>query len=162
MDERESQIGRALPETPDDVRARLDFRRQHRGLATFFLSDSSFDDDDGDGRNSPFSTFLTPLDPDPASEYPYFFGTWASAPHVAAVSVLMRHKNAGLSPGDVYDILWDTVEDMRLRFTNRATPAGPVADVYLIEDPDPAGFDYDTAWGFVNAEAALDAVPVEE
>jgi hypothetical protein len=28
----------------------------------------------------------------------------------------------------------------------------------MIEDPDPAGFDYDTGWGFVNAEAALNAV----
>jgi len=24
--------------------------------------------------------------------------------------------------------------------------------------PDPAGFDFDTGWGFVDAEAALDAV----
>jgi len=29
-----------------------------------------------------------------------------------------------------------------------------------IEDPDPAGFDYDTGWGFVNGEAALNDVPV--
>jgi hypothetical protein len=51
---------------------------------------------------------------------------------------------------------------MRLRFTNRSTPGGPVADVYLIEDPDPAGFDYDTGWGFVNGEAALSAVPAPQ
>jgi hypothetical protein len=48
---------------------------------------------------------------------------------------------------------------MRLRFTNRSTPSGPVADVFVIDDPDPAGFDYDTGWGFVNGEAALNAVP---
>jgi len=132
------------------------------GNTSFFLSDSSFDDDDGDGRNSPFSTFLTPLDSDPASEYPNFFGTSASAPHVAAVAALMLHKNGSLSPVGVYNILRDTAEDMRLRFTNRATPTGPVADVYLIDDPDPAGFDYDTGWGFVDAEAALNAVPPGE
>lgn len=129
------------------------------GNTTFAFDDSSFDDDDGDGLNNPFSTFLTPLDPDPASEWPNFFGTSASAPHVAAVAALMLQKNPGLTPADVYTILKNTAEDMRLRFTNRSTPAGPVADVYPIEDPDPAGFDDDTGWGFVDAEAALNAVP---
>ena len=128
------------------------------GNTTFAFGDSSFDDDDGDGFNNPYSTFLTPLDPDPASEYPNFFGTSASAPNVAAVAALMLQKNPGLTPEDVYNILKNTAEDMTLRFTNRSTPAGPVADVYPIEDPDPAGFDYDTGWGFVNGEAALNAV----
>jgi hypothetical protein len=128
------------------------------GNTTFAFGDSSFDDDDGDGFNNPYSTFLTPLDKDPASEYPNFFGTSASAPHVAAVAALMLQKNRSLTPADVYTILKNTAEDMTLRFTNRSTPAGPVADVYTIEDPDPAGFDYDTGWGFVNAEAALNAV----
>ena len=128
------------------------------GNTTFAFGDSSFDDDDGDGFNNPYSTFLTPLDKDPASEYPNFFGTSASAPHVAAVAALMLQKNRSLTPADVYSILKNTAEDMTMRFTNRSTPAGPVADVYMIEDPDPAGFDYDTGWGFVNAEAALNAV----
>ena len=78
---------------------------------------------------------------------------------MAAVAALMLQKNPGLTPGDVYNTLKNTAEDMRLRFTNRSTPGGPVADVYPIEDPDPAGFDYDTGWGFVNGEAALKAVP---
>jgi len=55
------------------------------GNTTFFLSDSSYDDDDGDGLNSPFSTFISGLD-NPLDEYPNFFGTSASAPHVAAVA----------------------------------------------------------------------------
>jgi hypothetical protein len=129
------------------------------GNTTFAFGDSSFDDDDGDGFNNPYSTFLTPLDPDPASEYPNFFGTSASAPNVAAVAALMLQKNPGLTPADVYNILKNTAADMRLRFTNRSTPAGPVTDVFPIEDPDPAGFDYDTGWGFVNGEAAINAVP---
>jgi subtilisin family serine protease len=129
------------------------------GNTSFAFGDSSFDDDDGDGLNNPYSAFLTPLDPDPASEYPNFFGTSASAPHVAAVAALMLQKNPGLTSDDVYNTLKNTAEDMRLRFTNRSTSTGPVADVYPIEDPDPAGFDYDTGWGFVNGEAALNAVP---
>src|SRR4029453_4910433 len=99
------------------------------GNTSFAFGDSSFDDDDGDGLNNPFSTFLTPLDPDPASEYPNFFGTSASAPAVAAVAGVMVHKNHGLTPTEVYNILRDTAQDMRLQFTNRSTPAGPVADV---------------------------------
>jgi hypothetical protein len=129
------------------------------GNTSFAFGDSSFDDDDGDGFNNPYSAFLTPLDPDPASEYPNFFGTSASAPHIAAVAALMLQKNPGLTPDDVYNILKNTAEDMKFRFTNRSTPTGPVTDVYLIEDPDPAGFDYDTGWGFVNGEDALNAVP---
>ena len=130
------------------------------GNTTFAFYDSSFDDDDGDGLNNPYGAFLTPPDPDPASEYPNFFGTSASAPHVAAVAALMLQKNPGLTPDDVYNTLKNTAEDMRLRFTNRSTATGPVTDVYVIADPDPAGFDYDTGWGFVNAEAALNAVRV--
>ena len=66
------------------------------GNTTFFLSDSSYDDDDGDGLNSPFSTFISGLD-NPLDEYPNFFGTSASAPHVAAVAALMLDKNSGLT-----------------------------------------------------------------
>ena len=71
----------------------------------------------------------------------------------------MLQKNPGLSPDDVYGILRDTAEDMTLRFTNVGTATGPVAIIFEVEDPDPAGFDFDTGWGFVDAEAALDAVP---
>ncbi|HZD53152.1 MAG TPA: S8 family serine peptidase [Woeseiaceae bacterium] len=127
------------------------------GNTSFFFSDSSFDDDDNDGFNNPFSTFLTPLDEDPSSEYPNFFGTSASAPHVAAVAGLMLQINPGLTPDDIYGILKNTAEDMGLRATNRLTAAGPVADVIPVDDP--VGFDFDTGWGFVDAEAALDSVP---
>ena len=75
------------------------------GNTTFFLADSSFDDDDGDGKNSPTSTFITPLLDNPADEKPNFFGTSASAPHVAGIAALMLQKNGDLIPQVIYTIL---------------------------------------------------------
>jgi subtilisin family serine protease len=51
---------------------------------SFFVTDSIIDDDDGDGLLSPAFDGENPAD-----EFPNFFGTSASAPHVAALAALM-------------------------------------------------------------------------
>lgn len=70
----------------------------------------------------------------------HFFGTSASAPHVAAVAALMLEANPSLTPDVIYDILANTAIDM--------------------DDPFTPGFDngYDilTGAGFVNAEEAVE------
>jgi len=124
------------------------------GNTTFFFADSSFDDDDGDGCNSPTSRFITQCLDNPADELPNFFGTSASAPHVAAVAALMLQKNAGLSAQQVYDILGNTAEDMTRREV--AVVPGPGNSVF---SPLPAGYDFDSGHGFVNAAAAVAATP---
>jgi hypothetical protein len=124
------------------------------GNTTFFLADSSFDDDDGDGCNSPTSTFITPCLDNPADELPNFFGTSASAPHVAGVAALMLQKNGGLSAQTIYGILRSTAEDITKREVE--VIPGPGNSVF---SPLPAGFDFDSGEGFVDAAAAVTATP---
>lgn len=124
------------------------------GNTTFFFADSSFDDDDGDGCNSPTSVFITPCLDNPADELPNFFGTSASAPHVAGVAALMLDKNFGLEPQEIYDILRATADDMTKREV--AVIPGPGNSVF---SPLPAGYDFDSGHGNVDAAAAVAATP---
>lgn len=136
--------------TPDNPR----FTGVDGSNTSFFAFDSSFDDDDGDGANSPFSTFVTPTLDDPADEIPNFFGTSASAPNVAAVAALMLQKNPALSAEDVYDILSDTALPVSLR------EAGYDPTLQTISIPDEPGipeFNYDSGHGLVDAAAAVGA-----
>jgi subtilisin family serine protease len=120
------------------------------GNSSFFISDSSYDDDDGNGINSPFSTFISGLDL-PGNEYPNFFGTSASAPHVAAVAALMRQRNPALTPAQVRTILEQTARPLSKRFTSNRP---------LIVDPitlGPDGYNDDAGAGLVDAAAAVGA-----
>ena len=70
--------------------------------------------------------------------FPNFYGTSAAAPHVAAVAALMIDKDPTLTPlgaGGTYDVLEQTATDMG-----------------------PAGFDFDSGHGFVDAQAAVASV----
>ncbi len=124
------------------------------GNTTFFLADTAFDDDDGDGCNTSRNTFITPCLDNPADELPNFFGTSASAPHVAAVAALMLQKNGGLSPTAVYNILSNTAKDITKREV--LVVPGPGDSQF---SPLPAGYDFDSGYGFVDAAAAVAATP---
>jgi hypothetical protein len=121
---------------------------------SFFLSDSSYDDDDGNGRNSPFSTFISAELDLPGNEYPNFFGTSASAPHVAAVAALMLDKNPGLTQTEVRQILETTAAARPIN--KRFTSARPIVTSPITLDPS-TGYNFDAGVGLVDAEAAVQA-----
>ena len=118
-----------------------------------------------DGGNTSF--FFVDLDfeiPGTAEPdgFPNFFGTSASAPHVAAVAALMldqrdrdidaRKRFIGprnLTPQAIYWALRLTADDMKLR--NIGGDIGP----QRVDNAD--GFDFDTGFGFVDAQRALRA-----
>jgi hypothetical protein len=119
-----------------------------------------------DGGNTTFFFFnqTTPAPGEP-DDFPNFFGTSAAAPHVAAVAALMLEQRANdiaehkhfdgprnLKPADIYDVLRATAEDIRLRAlaTGDPTATTPI--------PNSKGFDFDSGFGFVNAQAALKAI----
>ncbi|UCG51651.1 MAG: S8 family serine peptidase, partial [Candidatus Latescibacterota bacterium] len=90
-----------------------------------------------DGTNTTFFGLDIP-DPGDGSDldiFPNFYGTSAAAPHAAAVAALMLEENPGLGPGDVYAALENTAIDM-----------------------DVPGFDTDTGFGLIQADAAVCAV----
>lgn len=86
------------------------------------------------------TTFFTPgVDPE-GDGLPNFPGTSAAAPHAAAVAALLLQARTSLSPMQVYAILEDTAVDMD-------DPQTPEFDT---------GFDFQTGYGLVQADAALD------
>ncbi len=82
-----------------------------------------------DGGNTTFFVSDSPRDPD---SFPNFFGTSAAAPHAAGVAALLREKQPVLAPVTIYAALQSTAIDMG-----------------------PAGFDFDTGFGLVQADAAV-------
>jgi len=92
-----------------------------------------------DGGNTSFFPNFPGADFD-RDGFPNFFGTSASAPHVAAVAALMEEASNGLLPPlAVRGLLQVTAQDMD-------NPLTPGFD---------RGFDFKTGAGFVRADAAL-------
>jgi subtilisin family serine protease len=102
-------------------------------------------------------------------EFPNFFGTSASAPHVAAVAALILDRRArdveagertagrlNLTPELIYGVLRLSASDIRRR------DMGVLSDIGLVglspgTEPISGGawFDFDSGFGLVNAERAL-------
>lgn len=85
-----------------------------------------------DGGNTTFFYADSSVDED---SWPNFFGTSAAAPHAAGVAALMRQAGPAVDPAGIYAALEATAVDMAS-----------------------AGFDFDSGYGLVNAEAAVGTV----
>jgi len=98
------------------------------------------------GPNGANTTFFTrDLNFPPLGEpdgFPNFFGTSASAPHVAAIAALMLEAESNLSPADIRSVLQSTALDMD-------NPYSPEFD---------EGFDFATGTGYVNAFEAVGSI----
>jgi hypothetical protein len=119
-----------------------------------------------DGGNTSFFLFDLGFEVPGTSEpdgLPNFFGTSASAPHVAAVAALMLDQRARdiaahkrfigprkLTPYLIYWGLRLTADDLKLR--NFGGDIGP----QRVDNA--SGFDLDTGFGFVDAQRALRAI----
>ncbi len=88
------------------------------------------------------TTFFGKVDTD-ADGKPNISGTSASAPHAAGVVALLLDSNQELQPADIKKILQDTSIDIFQRNNGVKT------------DTD-SGFDFDSGYGLINAEAAVD------
>jgi subtilisin family serine protease len=118
-----------------------------------------------DGGNTSFFYFDLGFEVPGTTEpdgVPNFFGTSASAPHVAAVAALLLDQRSrdiaarkrflgprNLSPDLIYWVLRLTADDMALR--NFGGDIGP----QRVDNAN--GFDFDTGFGFVDAQRALRA-----
>ncbi len=93
-----------------------------------------------DGGNTTF--FASDISQD-ADAFPNFFGTSAAAPHAAGVAALMRQRSGNtITPASILSILQQTALDMD-------DPLTPTFDT---------GFDFRTGYGFIQADAALQAI----
>jgi subtilisin family serine protease len=118
-----------------------------------------------DGGNTSFFFFDLDFEIPGTTEpdgFPNFFGTSASAPHVAAVAALILDQRArdiaarkrfigprNLTPDLIYWALRLSADDMKLR--NFGGDIGP----QRVDNAN--GFDFDTGFGFVDAQRALRA-----
>ena len=118
-----------------------------------------------DGGNTSFAFFDLGFEVPGTSEpdgIPNFFGTSASAPHVAGVAALILDQRArdiaarkrfvgprNLTPDLIYWAMRLTADDMKLR--NFGGDIGP----QRVDNAN--GFDFDTGFGFVDAQRALRA-----
>jgi subtilisin family serine protease len=136
------QNGRRLPFP--EIRIKPGVTGPDGGNTSFFLFDLDFEIP---GTNEP-------------DGFPNFFGTSAAAPHVAAVAALLLDQRQrdiaarkhfigpkNLSPDALYWALRLTADDMKLR--NFGGDIGP----QRVDNAN--GFDFDTGFGFVDAQRAL-------
>jgi hypothetical protein len=97
------------------------------------------------------TTFFYPGDDPDGDGIPNFFGTSAATPHAVGVAALMKSANAGLSPAQIYSTLEGTAAAMTIRCQNSISCTSPISTAT-------EGYNYDSGFGFIQADQAVGAV----
>ena len=110
-----------------------------------------------DGTNTTFFGFdiADPGDGSDLDTFPNLFGTSAAAPHAAGVAALMLEAVGGpgsLTPEEIYAGLESTAIDITRRSPEVFPPVDPGVNNL------PAGFDLDSGYGLIQADAAVGSV----
>jgi subtilisin family serine protease len=117
-----------------------------------------------DGGNTTFFSLLETIQaPGEPDDFPNFYGTSAAAPHVAAVAALMLDQRARdiaagrrfggpqqLTPDAIIAALRRSADDIK----HRALEMDDAEKTQVIRNGE--GFDFDSGFGFVNAQKALE------
>ena len=110
-----------------------------------------------DGTNTTFFGFdiADPGDGSDLDTFPNLFGTSAAAPHAAGVAALMLEAVGGpgsLTPDEIHAGLESTAIDITRRSPEVLPPVDPGVNNL------PAGFDLDSGYGLIQADAAVGSV----
>ena len=102
-----------------------------------------------DGTNTTFFGIDTDGD-----TFPNFYGTSAAAPHAAAVAALMLNADPSLTPSMIYSTLESTAIDITARNDSSGLGLVTLGDTIF----DGGGFDDDSGFGLIQADAAIAAL----
>ncbi|HEX8669120.1 MAG TPA: S8 family serine peptidase [Allosphingosinicella sp.] len=122
------KFGNPLPSPV--VRNTVEFTAPDGGNTTFFGTDVSYDDDDGNGNGTT------------GTEYPNFYGTSSAAPNAAAMAALLMDRHPGATTEQIQRAMAATALDIQADWNGSPTGVGydTLTGAGLIQGPAAAAY----------------------